>query len=304
MPINVKAPRPRRGSRASPLSAGAAMADITPPLEVGFLKSSVEGRWEPFRSIRTPLRGRALVLECTNERVALISLDLLGLNNKSVGGWSKFKRAISRAAKGAVEPGRIIVTCTHSHSAPESSAVTYLYRTTAFQKWVEHLIEHIGHAMQDAVASLRPCRLRLAVGELAGFSLQRRIPQNGRIVMSDTVQPISSELMSRKPVDHRVHALQIRGSDNINIATLIHAICHPVHEMCFPHVSADFPGELCSALKRSEGGLPMFVNGAAGDINPPTVSEGLVSSCRHGIALAETVKTSLSEAVAIEPCPF
>jgi len=280
------------------------MAEITPPLEVGFLMSSVQGRWEPFRSVRTPLTARALVLECANERVALISLDLLGLHSKAVGGWARFKQAISRAAKTSVAANRIVITCTHTHSAPESSAVTDLYRTKAFQDWVSQLVPRIGKAIESAADGLKTISVRLATGELPGFSLQRRIPRNGRIVMSDSLQPISSELMKRTPVDRRVRSLQFRGSDGANLATLVHAICHPVHEMCYPHVSADFPGELCSALKLSVEGMPMFFNGAAGDVNPPTVSGGPTSARRHGVALGEMVKASVADAIEITPFPF
>ena len=45
------------------ISAGAAREPITPPLEVGFLTSSIEGTWAPFQRVRKPLYARALVLE-------------------------------------------------------------------------------------------------------------------------------------------------------------------------------------------------------------------------------------------------
>jgi neutral ceramidase len=304
MPTSASSVRLRAlASNPSVLFAGTGLAEITPPLEVGFLMSSVEGRWEPFRSVRTPLTARALVLEFGQERVALISLDLLGLHGKTVGGWAKFKRAIARAANSSITADRIVITCTHTHSAPESTAVTDLYRTEAFQQWAGRLIPRIGKAIANALGGLKPCTLHVAVGELAGFSLQRRIPRDGRIVMSDSLQPISSVLMKRKPVDHRVHSLQLRGSDSSIVATLIHASCHPVHEMCYPHISADFPGELYSALKRSEG-MPIFFNGAAGDINPPTVSGGPTATFKHGAALGEIVNTSVMNAEKVAPYPF
>jgi len=101
------------------------------------------------------------------------------------------------------------------------------------------------------------------------------------------MQPISNELMQKQPIDHRVHTIRFRNGDK-TLATVVQAVCHPVHEMCASHVSAEFPGELCAVLEASgKNGLPLFLNGAAGDINPPTVSMGAAYARKHGEALAK-----------------
>src|ERR1051325_298561 len=100
------------------------------------------------------------------------------------------------------------------------------------------------------------------------------IPAKSGIVMSDSLQPIAPELFLRKPIDRRVRTLQFNGLDGSSIATMVHAVCHPVHEMCLPQISWDFPGEMCRALEtKPDRGIALFLNGAAGDVNPPTVSE-------------------------------
>jgi hypothetical protein len=101
-------------------------------------------------------------------------------------------------------------------------------------------------------------------------------------------------------VDRRVRVLRFRGSDGTPVATLVHAVCHPVHEMCIPRVSPDFPGEMCGALEAGGGaGTAMFLNGAAGDINPPTVCGGPACARRHGRALARAAARSLAGASTI-----
>jgi neutral ceramidase len=283
------------------LAVGMAVEDITPPLYVGLLMSSVEGRWEPFQSVRTPLKARALVIESEQARVALVSLDLLVVDSVVVGGWTRFKQALAAAAPERFEPDHIVVTCTHTHTAPDSSRTTDLYRSQEFRTWMEQVREKIARAIATAAAATQPCTLELASTELRGFSLQRRVPMGGRIVMSDSLQPIAPELFERGPVDRRVHGIWFRGRNGSAIATLVHAVCHPVHEMCLPQVSADFPGELCAALEEwPDNGAPIYFNGAAGDINPPTVSEGAEAAKRHGGALAEVVMKARGEARSIE----
>lgn len=268
----------------SSLFAGTALADITPPLEVGFLTSSVDGTYAPFRAVRLPLNARVLVLKHQDGLAALVSVDLLALSDTSVGGWGKFKRGLS-----SVIPGeQVILTCTHTHSAPESVALSDLYQTEAYQIWLRKVQTSISQAIDTALAGMQPCKVAYAMDTLEGFSLQRRIHTPGGIVMSDSVQPIADALMNQQPVDRRVHIIRLVDSGGKPLVHIVHAICHPVHEMCLPEVSSDFPGELCNFLQ--ERGSPgHFLNGAAGDTNPPTVSEGPASARKHGQALGAIV---------------
>lgn len=272
------------------------MIDITPPLNVGLLTSSVREEWKPFQSIRTPLKARALVLEFGPERVALLSLDLLGLTDIAVGGWAVFKQDIARETSNLFHPDNIVITSTHTHNAPESLALTHLYRTPQFRLWLDQLRKNLSRVLIEAQARICKCTVSLAATELNNFSLNRRIPADAGIVMSDSLQPIAPELFLRQPVDRRVRSLQFRGLDGSGIATAVHAVCHPVHEMCLPHVSADFPGELCRALEEQSGlGTTPFFNGAAGDVNPPTVSDGPEAAALHGQALANVVNGALAQ---------
>ncbi|MDO6434988.1 hypothetical protein Q4E93_30520 [Flavitalea sp. BT771] len=268
---------------STPLKAGASVVDITPPLEVGLLTSSVRGEYGAFESVRLPLKARVLVLRSGHEMAALVSMDLLALNDTSVGGWQDFKEGMSDV----IAAERIVITCTHTHNAPESVGLSGLYLTEAYQAWLIRVQRAIGEGIRRAVAGLRPCSVTFGTALLNGYSLQRRIPVANGIIMSDAVQPISEELMNRGPVDRRVRTIRLTALSGEGIATLVHAICHPVHEMCLPHISADFPGEMCLEMERSaEGGIPFFLNGAAGDTNPPTVSLGPGYARRHGRALA------------------
>lgn len=269
------------------LLAGTSVTDITPPLEVGLLTSSVKGSYEPFESVRLPLKARVLVLGTLKDLVAIVSLDLLALNDTATGGWQRFKEGLS----GVIPPERIIITCTHTHNGPESVALSGLYKTPVYKKWLADVQHKVKEAILKAAMAARPCNASFAVGVLEGYTLLRRIPTPEGVIMSDAVQPIAPELMNRQPVDRRVHSVAFRDQHGDTIATLVHAVCHPVHEMLLPHISAEFPGEMCLALEASgEHGMPMFLNGAAGEINPPTVSCGPAYAQRHGRALAELVQ--------------
>jgi len=268
------------------LTAGTATVDITPPLEIGLLTSSVKGSFAPFKSKRLPLKARVLVLSASDGPVAIVSLELLGLNDTAVRGWDGFKRQLS----GELPPERIIITCTHTHNAPESLAFSGLYREPAFSRWLSQVQHKVRAAIQSALRVLEPVRLDFGYTTVRSYALLRRIPTAAGIVMSDALQPVEPEWMNREPVDRRVSVLTLREASGRPLATLVHAVCHPVHEMCLPQISSDYPGELCLALEASgDYGAVIFLNGAAGNINPPTVSEGAVAAHRHGTALAKAV---------------
>ncbi|RZM26852.1 MAG: hypothetical protein EOO88_15485 [Pedobacter sp.] len=280
------------------LTAGTAIADITPPLEVGLLTSSVQERWAPFESLRLPLKARVIYLQYGVEKFVLISLDLIGLTNDVVGGWDQFKSMLSDI----IPPERIVITCTHTHNAPETISLTDLYKKDQFHTWLNDVKAKLKIAISSAISDSCFCTISHGVDQLTGFSLQRRIPSEKGIIMSDSIQPIAEELMNREPVDHRVHTLQINSLDGHAVATIVQATCHPVHEMCLPHISPDFPGELCNALDQSLGsGMSMFLNGAAADTNPPTVSMGEAYAHEHGLALANVVQQIVKKATPIDP---
>ncbi len=269
------------------MKAGIYVTDITPPLEAGLLTSSVNQTCTSFKKIRLPLKARVLVLEDSAGKFVLVSLDLLGLSDSSVKGWKRFKKAIAEG----INPGRIIITCTHTHNSPESVGLTNLVNTIVFEQWLRDLEVKLRFAIRYACKSLRPCTMTFGTALLEGFSLQRRIATDHGIIMSDAVQPVAAELFDRTPVDRRVKAICFRALNGNGIATIVHAVCHPVYEMCLPQISSDFPGEMCNALERTAAfGVPMFLNGAAGDINPPGVSLGQKFAEQHGRALVGLIQ--------------
>lgn len=289
-------------SDSGSLRIGLAAIDITPPPGVGILMSSVQRRWAPCHRVRSHLFGRALVLQHANRRVVLLSLDLLGLGGAVVGGWAAFKRAIARESGSGIDPDDLIITCTHTHNAPESLGLTDSYRGLGFMAWRKALTLKLARLIRQGTAHLEGCTLELAATQLTGFSLQRRIPTAQGIVLSDQFQPVPRSWLKRQPVDHRVRVLRFRNRAGLVRATITHAVCHPVHEMCLPQISADFPGELCAALEADgRQGMPLFLNGAAADINPPTVSEGEGAARRHGLALAAATRRARPVRRAVAP---
>lgn len=273
---------------------GTGMAEITPPLEVGILMSSGRRLWQPFDGVRLPLWARALVVESAGRRVAVVSLDLLGLGDEAVGGMGRFKEQVAADADRTVEASGIILCSTHTHSAPSSLGCTDLIHTRPFQAWVAELARNIGSAVKQAAGSVHPCRLTVATESAPGHTLNRRVKTTRGIRAYRTTLPPETVIGPEGPTDESVHVAAFMGPSGRPVALVVNAPCHPVHEMCIPQVSPDFPGEMCLELdRRHPGGMAMFLNGAAGNMNPPLVSGGAGDARDHGRLLAEAVDKAL-----------
>lgn len=281
--------------------AGAAITDITPPLEVGILMSALERRWAPFTGVRRPLCARAVVFDSGTQRVALVSLDLLGLSGEAFEDMAGFKRRVVAAANRVVQVEDLILVATHTHTAPESLAITGLYRTPAFKAWIAGLARQIGAAIQQAGQALQPCRVAAGCQRVPGLAIYRRIKTTGGIVLSHPPPPPEQVISREGPVDEMVNLVACLDASEKPLAILVNAACHPVHEMCLPQLSPDYPGEMSLLLEQEyPGSTALFLNGAAGNINPPTVSGGAGEAERHGRRLAQAAAALLEK---LQPVP-
>lgn len=256
------------------LRGGFAEGDITPPLEVGLLMSSVEGKWQPFERVRQRLFVKVAAFESGSVRVALVSLDLIGLSDEVVGGWRAFKRRLAQMAGKVVTAENIIITSTHTHCAPESLALTDLYKRKEFHSWIEQVAAEVAKTIRAAVENLENCDCSFGVTSIPGFTVYRRIRTENGIQLSHLFNVMRPEFFEGKPTDERLKVLCFRRNrDNQVIGLIAHAVCHPVYEMCLPRVSGDFAGEFCQiASAHLQGARVLFINGAAGNINPRKVS--------------------------------
>jgi len=278
-----------------PWRVGSGRREITPPREVGILMSSGRGQWAPFEGVRRPLHARALVVDNAKTRVGLVALDLLGLAGEAVGGMDDFKRRVLGHAGQTLEPDQIVLASTHTHSAPESLALTDLCRTEPFRKWVNALAERIGAALGDAARSLRPCRLMAGSIPGPGLSVNRRIKTERGITSPRGVRPTDVVHGPEGPTDDLVRVAAFVETSGRPAAILVHATAHPVYEMCIKQVSPDYPGEMaCLLEERHPGTTALFLQGAAGNINPPRVSTGPADAEKHGRQLADLVDRALA----------
>ena len=284
-----------------PWRAGAGVGDITPPLEVGLLMSSGRQLWEPFEGVRLPIHARALVVEKDDRRICLVALDLLGLAGEAVGGMDRFKQQVCARADHVVRPGELIFASSHTHSSPEAAALTDLYKTEPFQDWLPRLAQGIATAVRKAARSTRPCRLMTGSHPAPGMTVNRRIRTTRGIASVRRELPPDEIIGPEGPNDDCVRVAAMVDASGSPAAILVNFTAHPVLEMCIKQVSPDYPGETCLELQRRHpGAVPLFLQGATGNINPPTMERSAANSRQYGQRLAELTDRAMDEMQPVE----
>jgi len=256
-----------------PLRAGAAAVDISPtrfPVNMpgGFRPNMAEG-------VHDPLHARALVLDDGATAMALVVVDNLGVVGEAV---DKIKaRAAERCG---LAPERILVSSTHTHTAPHSYVVDGPPEAVAYH---EILVNGAAEAIVRAHAALQPAELGHAVHPLPDEVHNRRwflkpgtMPPNpfGEIDLVKMNPPRSPDVLLHPagPTDPDITILSVQEAQSRRpLALLANYSLHYVGAIPKGRVSADYYGEFArrmpSRLSADEGFVAMMSNGTSGNIN-------------------------------------
>lgn len=258
------------------LFAAAVELDITPP--VGTLLDGYAERHGPSKGVHDPLRGQLLLLRSAQAQVALISLDLLGVNPEFV---QRVRQGIEEAI--GVPAACVLIACSHTHSGP-----------AGFLDDIPGLLSQPDPELQAAVAGklvgaarwaqeiLQPASAGVSRGRVEGIGRNRNDPEHG-------------------PADPEVLVLRIDDQHGSPLAVWMNYGCHPTvmgHDNLL--ISADYPGAARAALQRLfPQTVFLYANGASGDVSTRFLrrSQTFAEVERLGLLLAGEVLQCMAAAM-------
>ena len=218
------------------IQVGAAVRSITPakmlPVSGGM------GIPKPTTAKQGELTARALVVRKGETTVAVVALDLLGF--PSVLG-DRVRAKVPR-----IQPKNILVSSTHSHSAPDC----YGFPDgrgghTGDLEYMQFVCDRAAEAINAAIDQLQPASLKIATGEAKG--------------------KIAYNYYAPDLYDRRMCVIQAINAQGKTIATLVNYAIHPeVLGNSVGILSPDLIGPLCDKIESQTGGPAIFVNGAQG----------------------------------------
>ena len=263
---------------ADSLRVGVAVADITPP--VGF---PIAGYYHERLADGTvdPLKAKAIVFRDTNAEAALVVCDLIGIA-------TDLSQAVRQRAseKTGIPAAHIVISATHSHTAPDYMKELYLKLGSEGQEplraaYIDKLINGPVEAIVKAHAAAKP-----AVLECGSATQATPVSFNRRSVMRDgSVKTWQSHdnpevVRAAGPIDPEIGLLTV-GWDSVptNAAKTVGTESQPtvILSNFALHLdtvgglkwSADYPFFIEQALRKAAGPdvISIFGTGCCGDIN-------------------------------------
>ena len=260
--------------------AGAATSNITPPLG-----TEIIGGFVPFPStnVHDELHARCLVLDDGKTKLAVVVLDLLGIDY-----------CVSQEARKLIEEetaipaSNVLISAVHTHSAASAMGVGSASRYVFPQKADEYqrfVARRIADGVKCAANRLRPAQLGFTTADVPEHVFNRRwflkpgtmppnpfggidqVKMNPRAGSSDLVKPAG-------PIDPTVSILALREPDGQLIAVYSCYSLHYIGHVARGDISADYYGMYCKRLERLVHGdeqdppmVAMMANGTSADIN-------------------------------------
>jgi len=220
--------------------AGVAQIEITPP--VGIALSGYIARRGPALGVHDPLYAKALVLDNGATQVALVTVDVLGLQRSTV---ATLRSAI--AAQTSLPAANLLLACSHTHAGP---ATMFLQGCGEIDPdYLQTLQERIIAVTVEAWANRQPARFGVGHGQVTAGVHNRRNP--GAVIDPD------------------LGIVRVDRMDGRSLAVLLNYACHPT---CVTGENQLFSAEYCgyatARIQQATDAITLFFTGAIGDVGP------------------------------------
>ena len=247
--------------------AGAATADITPPL--GEL---VVGGFIPFpaTAVHDQLQSRCLVLDNGQTQIAFVICDNLGISREV---YDRARLIIAQETEFPVE--NILMAATHTHSATRVQTDNYR----------PQIVRGIADSVRLAVDNLKPAQIGWGRIDEPSEVFNRRWHVTDSSLLENPFGGIDQVRMNPPrnhaaliepagPTDPEISFLSLQATNGCPIALLANYSLHYVGGVNKGDVSADYFGIFCNRIAELLGATstqPLFVgmlsNGTSGDVN-------------------------------------
>jgi len=240
------------------LKAGVARSTITPP--IGMTMAGYAARDGVAEDKDGELFATALVLDDERTRIAVVAFDLVFIKEPLA---STLREKVGKRI--GVPKSNVLLNCSHTHCGPTSEGLQYdddEQQDLLRQAYSARLLTEIPALAALATHRLRPARIGTSVGE-AHIGINRRERQaDGSIMLGEN---------PGGPVDHEVRVIRIDDTGGRPIAVVFAHGCHTVTmgPKCL-RWSADYVGPARELIEHTVGGLSLYLQANAGDINPIT----------------------------------
>ena len=259
------------------MQCGVSKIDITPKSEFGNIYIAGYATMEAplVNGVHDPIFVRSLILSDEKERIALISVECVGLLQDFV---SLVKDDL--AGLGFKKPS-IFVFCTHTHAGPDTMGLwgPVMGKSGVNPRYMLFLRQRILESVESAIQSQKPVDVYY-----------------GKEVVKDVIvnyRPV-------KNIENTIHEIQFRQGKEI-IGTLWTFPAQPeITTRENIQISADYPGSVSRRIEQEQGGVALFSLGLCGSQSPIYAEQGYVKMEDLANKVYSGVQTASSKLSKIE----
>lgn len=300
--------------RQNNLKAGIAKVDITPTesLYMGGYDSSC--RVGPSDGVDGKIYVRTLILDDNSNRVAFIEIDVVSLPGED---YSTIRKLISDET--GIPYENILLGCVHNHAGPSPG------KRNSDSEWYKNFRSNIVESVKDAIDDLEPVKIGGGIG-ISNIAMNRRKRMEDIASYITFDENNSSQSYGKYKTDNPVKIREIEGvyrlgsnpkgpiDDEVGImridkisgkpkAVFINYACHGTSLGGRNNkISPEWNGHMLEYVEKMiPGVIGIFVQGAAGDINPRFVGgldgykDNLKNTANLGYEIGEEVVKVFNE---------
>ena len=285
---------PGQGKKQKMFQAGFGRVDMTPGFSLGL---SGYDNAETRRSVgaKDPIYMTCVAMSDGEETVLLLTADVLGVNNALI------ERIRTPVHLGTGVPyENIFVGATHTHSAPDFSI-----DDAEQMQFMQMFYDAANKSAMAAMEDLAPAKLQATTAEFPDMTFVRHYLMNdGTYFGSNFGSSRSGYKEHAAEKDAQMVLLKLERKEKKDIL-LMNWQAHPARasQIGYNYISADFVGEVRSALELQTGMHFAYFTGASGNQN----MDSLILSEKHGLTwlqygqkLAEYAREALNSLADVE----
>ena len=251
------------------LQAGFARIDITPPLG-----TSLQGYFSERLAdgILDPLLATAVAFDDGNKRAVVMSVDVIGFNQKLM---DRIRPMIAEAI--GTEKEGVFICCTHTHLGPGLTTQEQGYQN---EEYIDTFMKKLRDVAVLAVQDLAPAKLSYTRGEAKKVAFVRRFRmKDGSSCTNPGYQnPNIDHPLGEPDENSSLLIIKREGAPEIGI---VNFQVHP-DVIGGKTMSADYPKFVRDTYEKLvDNSRCMYINGPQGDTNHIDVSLG-ADECRRG----------------------
>jgi neutral ceramidase len=209
------------------------------------------------KGVLDPTMAKAVVIQDgSGNHVCIVSIDAIGAD----GNLMHLAYVYASAMGFPIPEESVVFGASHTHSGPGGVSESFLWQVAPavdllVPELQQKMARSLAAAMMNAYHNMKPAKMNIGIAQLLGVTVNRRAGL--------------SPYVNRDSIDPNLGVIRIDDLTGAPMLTLwnfaIHGVCYGPGNM---YTSSDIMGKANQLIESQVGGISMFINADAGDIDP------------------------------------